>query len=142
MKRFATLVLATLGVVLGAGAARADWGTLCYGGCQPKWCFWNRHCAKTACCGMSEEQRWQQFWHDYYDALQHYYDRLDNIDWVTYYKFHGYQLNGGACGPYGNPYCRPQYAPVFVSPTIQWAVPQAAPGGVPPVCPPAGHHPY
>lgn len=136
MKRFATLVLAALGLTVSGAAAHADWGTLHYGGYQPRWAFWNRHCNKCchSCC--SEEQRWQQFWHDYYNALKHYYDRLDNIDWVTYYKFHGYQLNAG-CGPYGNPYARPQYAPVFVAPTIQWAVPQAAPAGYPA---PVPHH--
>ena len=125
MKRFTILALALLGLFGGGSVAKADWGTLHYGGYQPKWAFWTRHSAKGGCC--SEEERWQRFWHDYYDALQHYYDRLDNIDWVTYYKFHGYQLNAG-CGPCGNPYARPQFAPVFVSPQIQWAVPQ---GGVP-----------
>jgi len=137
MKRIVTLALATLGLALSGTAAQADWGTLHYGGYQPKWAFWNRHCNKCSSCCTSEEQRWQQFWHDYYDALAHYYNRLDNIDWVTYYKFHGYQLNAN-CGPYGNPYGRPQYAPVFVSPTIQWAVPQAAPGAYPPAYGP-GH---
>jgi len=121
MKRFVALMLAAFGLAMGAQEARADWGTHHYGGWQPKWNFWSRS-NKHRC--SSEEERWRQFWHDYYDALQHYYDRLDNIDWVTYYKFHGYQINAaGACGPYG--YCgRPQYAPVFVSPTMQWAVPQ------------------
>jgi len=107
-----------------ASPAWADWGTLHYGGYQPKWAFWTRHWSRSSAC--SDEERWQKFWHDYYDALQHYYDRLDNIDWVTYYKFHGYMINTGMYGPYG-PCCRPQYAPVFVSPTIQWAVPASAP---------------
>ena len=126
MKKFAIFALAILGLTVGGSVAKADWGTLHYGGYQPKWAFWTRHCNK--CYGNCEEERWQRFWHDYYDALQHYYDRLDNIDWVTYYKFHGYQLNNGA-GCYGNPCCRPQFAPVFVSPQIQWAVPQGAPYG-------------
>ena len=125
MKRFAGFLCAALGLLFVAESARADVHSLHYGGYQPKWAFWTRHGNK--CCGSSEEMRWQRFWHDYYDALQHYYDRLDNIDWVTYYKFHGYQLNAG-CGGYGNPYARPQFAPVFVSPQIQWAVPQ---GGAP-----------
>jgi hypothetical protein len=130
MKRFAMLALAVVGLMGGATSAKADWGTLHYGGYQPKWAFWTRHSGCQGCYSP-EEARWQKFWHDYYDALQHYYDRLDNIDWVTYYKFHGYMINGGAVGC--NPYCRPQYAPVFVSPTIQWAVPQCqapcGPGG-------------
>jgi hypothetical protein len=133
MKKFALMmVLGVAGFAFTAGNAKADWGTCHYGGYQPKWAFWARHC-KPGCC--SEEERWQRFWHDYYDALQHYYDRLDNIDWVTYYKFHGYQINGG--GAYG---CcgRPTYAPVFVSPTIQWAVPSCPmPGPAP-----AGYQPH
>ena len=40
-----------------------------------------------------EEERLQNFWHDYYDALKNYYCALDHIDWVAYYKNHGYQIN-------------------------------------------------
>ena len=126
MKKLAIMfLLGIAGLAFSATNAKADWGCSHYGGYQPKWCFWSRHC-KSNCC--SEEERWQRFWHDYYHALQCYYDRLDNIDWVTYYKFHGYQINNGCGGAYG---CcgRPSYAPVFVSPTIQWAVPNCpAPG--------------
>jgi hypothetical protein len=134
MKKFVALMLAVFGLAC-ASEARADWGTHHYGGWQPKWAFWSKNSKHHASCN-SEEARWRQFWHDYYDALQHYYDRLDNIDWVTYYKFHGYQINaGGQCGPYG--YCgRPQYAPVFVSPTMQWAVPQAPAHPQGGACPP------
>ena len=49
----------------------------------------------------------------YYDALKHYYGALDHIDWVAYYKNHGYAINGG-CGPYGGG--RVNYAPVVVTP--------------------------
>jgi hypothetical protein len=77
-----------------------------------------------------EEERLQKFWHDYYDALNHYYKALDHIDWVAYYKNHGYQISGGCCSGGG---CRINYAPVFVSPTMQWAGPSAAMSG-----PPAG----
>jgi hypothetical protein len=136
MRKIVLLALAaTFGLLVGTSGAEANWGTLHYGGHQPKWAFWTRH-HKKHCC---EEERWQQFWHDYYDALQHYYDRLDNIDWVTYYKYHGYQINAGGpgCGPMGcNPYYHPQYAPVFVSPTIQWAVPHGGMGAAP--CGPGG----
>ena len=121
MKRFALLVCAALGLLM-ATSNTAHAGSLTYSGYQP----WYNIFAHRNKCLTCEEERLQKFWHDYYDALQHYYDRLDNIDWVTYYKFHGYQINGG--GAYG---CcgRPTYAPVFVSPTIQWAVPACpAPG--------------
>jgi hypothetical protein len=80
-----------------------------------------------------EEQRLQRFWHDYYDALRKYYGLLDHIDWVAYYKNHGYQINSGCGGPGGN--CNINYAPVFVSPTMQWAVPA---GGCPPMGPMGG----
>ena len=37
MKRYATLLIATLAVLGLANAAKADWGFLAYGGCQPWW---------------------------------------------------------------------------------------------------------
>ncbi len=125
MKRFALVVCAGLGLALSAAPARASWGCT-YSGWQP---WWNI-CAKRYKCLTPEEERLQKFWHDYYDALKHYYGALDHIDWVAYYKNHGYQINGGcgaACGPCG----RINYAPVFVSPTLQWAVPYGAMGGPP-----------
>ncbi|MFO0865577.1 MAG: hypothetical protein U0744_13160 [Gemmataceae bacterium] len=70
------------------------------------------------------------FWHDYYNAMKVYYDHLDNIDWVAYYKNHGYQINagvGGGCGGQGNQ--RVMFAPVFVSPSMQWAVPNGCSTG-------------
>src|SRR5262245_60786242 len=130
MKKIALMLLTAVGLCLSAQTARADWGTLHYGGQQPCWAFWSKH---KKC--NSEEEKWQRFWHDYYDALEHYYGRLEHIDWVTYYKFHGYQINGGGCGGgYGNPCCRPQFAPVLVNPSMQWAVPSGpmapcGPGG-------------
>ena len=139
MKRFATLVCAALGMFVLADSAQANWGSLHYGGHQPWWNIFahrNRHMSL-------EEQRLQRFWHDYYDALQRYYGSLDNIDWVAYYKNHGYQINaaGGNCG-YGA--CggtqRVQFAPVFVSPQMQWAVPNGCLTGAPsgPAGPPMG----
>jgi len=136
MKKVVIWALVGFGVLAGSQTSRADWGTLHYGGYQPRWAFWTRF-NKSHC--TTEEERWLKFWHDYYDALEHYYGRLAHIDWVTYYKFHGYQINGGAagmCGPYG--YCgRPQYAPVFVSPTMQWAVPSTPAACAAPA--PVGH---
>ncbi len=147
MKRFALIVCAVLGLLLGTQGARASWSSLHYGGYQPWWNIFahRNHC--TTC----EEERLQRFWHDYYDALKNYYCALDHIDWVAYYKNHGYQINcacngcgGGPGGPCGG--CqRIQFAPVFVSPSMQWAVPNSClngppcggPGG-PPMGPPPG----
>src|SRR6202022_3334744 len=114
MKRFAYLLCAVLGLVLSQGSAHAAWGDLGYGGEQP---WWNIFAHRNKCM-TCEEERLQRFWHDYYDALKNYYCALDHIDWVAYYKNHGYQINGGCGGSYGN--CRINYAPVFVSPTMQW----------------------
>ena len=140
MKRFSILFYPVLALVLSCNIAQAGWGSLHYGGYQPWWNIFahrNHHLSP-------EEQRLQRFWHDYYDALRRYYDSLDNIDWVAYYKNHGYQINagaggyGGCCGPQ-----RVQFAPVFVSPTMNWAVPNSALGGPPanPPMPPMGMYP-
>jgi hypothetical protein len=129
MKRFA-IVLCTLAASLAGGQmARASWT---YSGYQPWWnVFAHRPCL------TPEEERLQHFWHDYYDALGRYYKALDHIDWVAYYKNHGYQINGGCgMGGMGGPCggCQHiQFAPVFVSPTMQWAVPNSCLNG-----PPAG----
>jgi hypothetical protein len=136
MKRLAVLG-AALVVFVTAEAAQAGWGSLHYGGYQP---WWNVFAKRNRCMSV-EEERLQRFWHDYYDALKRYYGALDSIDWVSYYKNHGYQINAGCnqggCGPCGGSQ-RIQFAPVFVSPTMQWAVPNsclngpaAGPPGVP-----------
>src|ERR1700704_1260480 len=117
MKRIAVMACVVLGLAMTAGQSHASWSEICYSGYQP----WYNIFAKRYKCLTPEEERLQKFWHDYYNALKNYYDALDNIDWVAYYKNHGYQINGG-CGPNGA--CgRVNYAPVFVSPTLQWAVP-------------------
>ncbi|MCS6852692.1 MAG: hypothetical protein NZ700_16165 [Gemmataceae bacterium] len=127
MKRFSLLASAALAVLVSAGSARAEWGSICYSGWQP----WYNIFAHRAKCLTPEEERLQKFWHDYYNALGKYYNALDHIDWVAYYKNHGYQINTH-CGPGG---CqRINYAPVFVSPTMQWAVPNTCLSG-PPVGP-------
>ena len=127
MKRFALILGATLGLALAGGKAEASWSALHYSGYQP---WWNI-CAKRYKCLTPEEERLQKFWHDYYSALKNYYCDLDHIDWVAYYKNHGYQINA-ACGPCGVGGCaRVNYAPVFVNPTMQWAVPYGAAGGAP-----------
>lgn len=134
MKRFAMIVCATLALLYSSTPAKASWGALCYGGYQP---WWNIFACKSKCL-TCEEERLQRFWHDYYDALRNYYCALDHIDWVAYYKNHGYQINAGACGSPcggGGGGCCPRvnYAPVFVSPCMQWAVPNSCLSG-----PPAG----
>jgi hypothetical protein len=138
MKKFACLFVALLGLALTADTSRAaDWGSAHYGGYQPWWNIF----AKRNHCMSAEEERLQRFWHDYYDALRRYYGMLDRIDWVAYYKNHGYQINNGGygCGPGGGSQ-RIQFAPVFVSPTMQWAVPQGMLSGAPcgPGMPPPG----
>ena len=116
MKRFAVILGAVLALALCQNNAHA-WGELHYGGQQPWWNVFNK---KNKCLSC-EEQRLNRFWHDYYNALKNYYCALDHIDWVAYYKNHGYQINCGCGGPGGS--CNINYAPVFVSPTMQWAVP-------------------
>ena len=129
MKRFAIALCATLGLFAGGQSARADWGSLKYGGQQPWWnIFAHRPCLSP------EEVRLQRFWHDYYDALARYYRALDHIDWVAYYKNHGYQINAACGGGMGGGCQRIQFAPVFVSPQMQWAVPNGCLQG-----PPMGH---
>ena len=148
MKRLSLALCAVVGLALFAGTSQASWGHLSYSGYQPWWNIF----AKRYKCLTPEEERLQKFWHDYYHALKCYYAALDHIDWVAYYKNHGYQINGG-CGPNGS--CgRINYAPVFVSPTMQWAVPNGClngpPAGIPGgygqgpgmpggYCPPGGH---
>ena len=135
MKRFALIVCAGLGLLLCTSESRAGWGSLGYSGYQP----WYNIFAHRNKCLTPEEERLQKFWHDYYHALGHYYKALDHIDWVAYYKNHGYQINagcgggGGGCGPCGGPQ-RIQFAPVFVSPQMMWAVPNSCMTG-PPNCP-------
>ncbi len=138
MKRLAVLAAAVVILCLSSGSARASWGSLTYSGYQP----WYNIFAKRNKCLTPEEERLQKFWHDYYHALKEYYAALDHIDWVAYYKNHGYQINGG-----GGPGCsqRINYAPVFVSPSMQWAIPNSCIQG-PPSCggysPPYAGAPY
>jgi hypothetical protein len=132
MKRFALIACAALGFVLSSGMAQASWNAACYSGYQP---WWNIFAHRNKCL-TPEEERLQKFWHDYYDALKCYYCALDHIDWVAYYKNHGYQINNGCGGPNGGCGGHINYAPVFVSPTMQWAVPNSCLNGPP--APPAG----
>jgi hypothetical protein len=140
MKRFAKKVIcAMLCLSLYGQTARAGWGDLHYGGYQPWWNIFAHRNRGLSC----EEERLQRFWHDYYDALSRYYRSLDHIDWVAYYKNHGYQINaacmGGGCGPCGGP-SRIQFAPVTVTPGMAWAVPNGCLQGPPsgPPCMPCG----
>jgi hypothetical protein len=138
MKRFLVMMLAA---VIASSAvvepAHASWNSLHYGGYQPWWNIFAKRNRGMSC----EEERLQRFWHDYYDALSRYYAALDRIDWVAYYKNHGYQINAACCGG-GGPGCpqRLQFAPVTVTPAMTWAVPNGCAQG-PPSCPP-GMPPY
>jgi hypothetical protein len=128
MKRFALILCATLGIVLCSNVAHASWNSsMGYSGYQP---WWNIFAHRNKCLSP-EEERLQHFWHDYYDALKHYYGHLDHMDWVAYYKNHGYQINAGGCGANGGGGGRINYAPVFVSPSMQWAVPNSGLSGPP-----------
>jgi hypothetical protein len=137
MKRIGLLACAVLGLALCTGESHAGVSALTYSGYQPWWNIFARRYKCLTC----EEERLQKFWHDYYDALKNYYCALDHIDWVAYYKNHGYQINAG-CGSGGGPGCcgRINYAPVFVSPCMQWAVPNGCMNGPPagPMCGPGG----
>jgi hypothetical protein len=139
MKRSLVIAAAVVGLALcTSGSARASWGALTYSGYQP---WWNIFACKNKCM-TPEEERLQKFWHDYYHAMKSYYGHLDHLDWVAYYKNHGYVINNG-CGMGGGPggCCqRINYAPVFVSPTMQWAVPNTCLSG-PPAGGPGGYGP-
>ncbi len=134
MKRIVLLACAVIGLILGSGPrAQAGWSQIGYSGYQPWWNIF----AKRYKCLTPEEERLQKFWHDYYDALKNYYAALDHIDWVAYYKNHGYAINTG-CGGYGGG--RVNYAPVVVTPNMSWAAPSGAMYGPPagPGCGPMG----
>ncbi len=132
MKRLMMVLVAGAALFCSANVAKADWGWGC-GNSAPKGSFWNRTNCQNCC--SADEARWQKFWHDYYRALGSYYKKLDRLDWVIYYKFHGYQTGG--CGPVMPQNCqaqRPNYAPVFVNPTMHWGNPVCGQAG----CTPAG----
>jgi hypothetical protein len=148
MRRIGLIACAVLGLALCSSHADASWSALTYSGYQPCWNIF----AKRYKCLTCEEERLQKFWHDYYDALKNYYCALDHIDWVAYYKNHGYQINGccggGPGGGGGGGCCgRINYAPVFVVPGMQWAVPNSCTSGPPvgpgcaPGCAPGGYGP-
>ncbi len=151
MKRLLWIMGATLSLTLGLGTtpAHAQWGSSTYSGYQP---WYNPLGYYNNRCKTPEEKRLQKFWHDYYHALKCYYGSLEHLDWVGYYKNHGYPINSGCnMGGCGAPSCGPtgcgascgsngcnlgpvNYAPVFVSPTMQWAIPNCGANGSP-VCP-------
>jgi hypothetical protein len=140
MKRIAVMACVVLGLAMSAGQSHASWSAACYSGYQP----WYNIFAKRYKCLTPEEERLQKFWHDYYDAMKNYYCALDHIDWVAYYKNHGYQINNGCmsgCGQGCGQGCgRVNYAPVVVSPNMMWAAPSGPLNG-PPVGPGCGQLP-
>src|SRR5947209_18698306 len=92
MKRYALMIAAGLGLAGSSGSVQAGcFSSCCYSGYQP----WYNIFACKPKCKTPEEERLEHFWHDYYDALKNYYGALDHLDWVAYYKNHGYQINAG-----------------------------------------------
>ena len=136
MKRIAVMACVVMGLAMSAGQSHASWSELGYSGYQP----WYNIFAKRYKCLTPEEERLQKFWHDYYDAMRNYYGALDHIDWVAYYKNHGYQINAGCGSPCGQGCGRVNYAPVVVNPNMMWAVPSSPLNGPPvgPGCPGPG----
>lgn len=136
MRKFVLVLLAGLGLLMVSNIAQADFGGPCStcnsGGCgSGGGGFWSRTTKVGYYCS-EEEERWQKFWHDYYNALHCFYRKLDKCDWVIYYKYHGYQIGGGQvqnCAP-------PVYAPVTVVPSMQWS---SAGTGAPCYAPNCGH---
>ena len=116
MKRIAMMACVVLGLALTAAPSRAGWcSEVCYSGYQPWWNIFAKHYK----CITPEEERLQKFWHDYYDAMKNYYGALDHIDWVAYYKNHGYRINAGCGGGMCGQGCgRVNYAPVVVAPNL------------------------
>jgi hypothetical protein len=121
MRKYVLVLLAGLGLLMLSDIAQADFGccnSCGTGGYAPGCAFWARS-NKTGYYCSEDEERWQKFWHDYYAALHCFYKKLDKCDWVIYYKYHGYQIGGGA--PACNQCNQPVYAPVYVTPTMHWA---------------------
>src|SRR6476646_9679530 len=81
--------------------------------------------------GGKNGEKLSEPWDTCYFVLKSQSTALNAVDWVEYYKKHGYQINGNLCGPYsvggriGG--C------VFSNPSLQWAVPNNCLNG-----PPAG----
>jgi hypothetical protein len=109
VKTFMLGAIVSFGLMVGqSGKAPASGGS-----------WWNVVAEKNL---SPEEQRLQRFWRDYYDSLRRYYEGIDRIDWVAYYKNQGYNV------PAGCPNCqRVPFAPVFVSPSMQWSLGNTAP---------------
>ena len=42
-----------------------------------------------------EPSRLNNFWSGYYGAVKSFYGDLDKLDWVAFYKNHGYRIDGG-----------------------------------------------
>jgi hypothetical protein len=103
MRRFILLVCAPLAFFLSSASVRAD-------GYTP----WYSIVAARHNNYPKEMARINGFCQGYYGSLQNFYGNLSNLDWVSYYKNHGYVI-GSVPGACGGP-CHYQIAPVFVSP--------------------------
>jgi flagellar protein FliL len=72
----------------------------------------------------NEEERLENFWRGYYESVKRFNDDMSKLDWVTFYKNHGYQINP-ADGS------RVLFAPVVASPKMEWGLPVAAKSALP-----------
>jgi hypothetical protein len=90
MKCLTLLVCAVLGLALDGSAVRAGGGSPTSGGYQPG----GVPSSQLKKALTPEELKLQDFWQNYYQALSRYYGDHDHVDWVAYYKNHGYQISG------------------------------------------------
>jgi len=116
MKWIAIPVGGVLGLLVLFQTAAAD-GPESYGGQKP---WWNIFAKRTKL--NPEEEKLQRFWHDYYSSMGRYYSQLDRIDWVAYYKNHGYEVNTGSPSPASGPIIAGSF-PVPVGPINTGYVP-------------------
>jgi hypothetical protein len=63
-----------------------------------------------------DDVRLRKFWTGYYEAIREFYGRIDQLDWVAYYKAHGQRRPAEKEGDKSA-----GYIPVFVEPVFKFA---------------------
>ena len=103
MKKFSSILCAFLGVCLTLQTAKAEG-------------FPSGLLATVVGVGaevcVSNDEKLQRFWHDYYDAIRLGYGTRDSVDWESYYK-------------------RDESKRQFLQPIMLWSVPNSALNGPP-----------